>query len=132
MYAYAKVIIERPGVRALPLAALTYSGDQTFYWKYENGKAVRTEIETGVSDGEWIEVTNRRVPASRTAPAGDDPWTPIDGSEQVILGDLSILAEGAPVQVAPGPKETEVASAMLLVFPQSLPLETFLSDVPTP
>ena len=29
MYAYAKVIIERPGVRALPLAALTHSGEKT-------------------------------------------------------------------------------------------------------
>ena len=66
MYAYAEVIVERPGVRALPLAALTYRGDQASYWRYENGKAVRTEIETGVSDGEWIEVTHRRVPASRT------------------------------------------------------------------
>ena len=62
MYAYAKVIIERPGVRALPLAALTHSGEKTFCWKYENGKAVRTEIQTGVSDGEWIEVTNRQLP----------------------------------------------------------------------
>ena len=61
MYAYAKVIIERPGVRALPLAALTYSGDQTYCWKYENGQAVRTEIQTGVSDGEWIEVTNLQL-----------------------------------------------------------------------
>ncbi len=98
MYAYAKVIIERPGVRALPLAALTYRGDQTFCWRYEDGKSVRTEVETGVSDGEWIEVTNRRAPASRTAHAGERPWTPIDGSEQVILGDLSILTEGSPVQ----------------------------------
>ena len=32
MYAYAKVIIDRPGVRALPLAALTHSGDQTYCW----------------------------------------------------------------------------------------------------
>ena len=47
MYAYAEVIIERPGVRALPLAALTYRGDQAFCWKYENGKAVRTEIRDG-------------------------------------------------------------------------------------
>ena len=98
MYAYAEVIIERPGVRALPLAALTHRGDQASYWKYEDGKAVRTEIETGISDGQWIEVTHRRVPASRTAPAGKRPWTPIDGSEQVILGDLSILTEGAPVR----------------------------------
>ena len=64
MYAYAKVIIERPGVRALPLAALTHSGEKTFCWKYENGKAVRTEIQTGVSDGEWIEVTNFQLPCS--------------------------------------------------------------------
>ena len=63
MYAYAKVIIERPDVRALPLAALTYSGDKTYCWTHENGQAVRAEIQTGVSDGEWIEVTNPQAPA---------------------------------------------------------------------
>jgi HlyD family secretion protein len=101
MYAYAEVIVERPGVRTLPLAALTHHGDQASYWKYEDGKAVQTEIETGISDGQWIEVTHRRAPASRTAPAGKRPWTSIDGSEQVILGDLSILTEGSPVQEGP-------------------------------
>ena len=69
MYAYAKVIIERPGVRALPVAALTHSGEKTFCWSYEDGQAVRTEIQTGVSDGEWIEVTNRQRPASASRPA---------------------------------------------------------------
>ena len=111
MYAYGKVIIERPGVRAVPLDALVYSGDKTFCWLYENGKAVRTEIETGVSDGEWIEVTNRRAPAPRQAPADKVPWTPIDGSEQVILGDLSILTEGATVQT--GPAITSVTPDLL-------------------
>ena len=66
MYAYANVIIDRPGVRALPVAALTHSGDKTFCWMYQDGHAQRTEIQTGVSDGEWIEVTNllarRRLP----------------------------------------------------------------------
>src|SRR5262249_35760993 len=61
MYAYADVIVERSDVRALPLDALDPEGDQNFCWQYVNGKAVRTEIRTGVSDGEWIEVTNRRV-----------------------------------------------------------------------
>ena len=107
MYAYAEVIVERPGVRALPLAALAYRGDQASYWRYDNGKAVRTEIETGVSDGKWIEVTNHRAPASRTGHAGTEAWTPIAGSEQVILGDLSILTEGAAVQT--GPAVTSVA-----------------------
>ena len=101
MYAYGKVIIERAGVRALPVDALVHSGDQTFCWLYDNGKAVRTEVETGVSDDEWIEVTNRRPPVPREAPSNKVPWTPIDGSEQVILGDLSILADGAPVREGP-------------------------------
>ena len=71
MYAYAKVIIERPGVRALPLTALTHTGEKTYCWKHENGKAVRAEIQTGVSDGEWIEVTNYQVPQAAN---GSDPW----------------------------------------------------------
>jgi multidrug efflux pump subunit AcrA (membrane-fusion protein) len=99
MYAYAKVIIERPGVRALPVTALTYAGDKSFCWTYEQGHAVQTEIRTGVSDGEWIEVTQRRLKSSPAANAGSAAWAPIDGSEQVILGDLSILVNGSPVRV---------------------------------
>ena len=108
MYAYAKVIIERPGARALPVAALTHTGDQTFCWKHENGRSVRTEIQTGVTDGEWIEVTNYQLPPS---PNDNDPWAPVNGSEQVIMGDLSILAEGGPVEVVSATGSTEVASA---------------------
>jgi HlyD family secretion protein len=98
MYAYAKVIIERPGVHALPLAAITHSGEKTYCWKHEDGKAVRAEIQTGVSDGEWIEVTNYQLPP---APNGKEPWAPVSGTEQMILGDLSILADGGPVEIAP-------------------------------
>ncbi len=110
MYAYAKVIIERPGVHALPLAAITHSGEKTYCWKNENGKAVRSEIQTGVSDGEWIEVTNYQLPP---ASDGADPWVPVNGSEQVILGDLSILADGGPIEIAPATAKVEakVASA---------------------
>lgn len=98
MYAYGKVIIRRPGVWALPLSALAYSGDKTFCWSYKDGVASRTEIETGVNDAEWIEVTNRQLPPLAS---GADPWTPFDGSEQVITADdLSILTEGQSVQLA--------------------------------
>jgi HlyD family secretion protein len=114
MYAYAKVIIERPGVRALPESALMHLGDKTvlqvgeksFCWLYENGHAKQFEVERGVSDREWIEVTNRRPALS----AGDEPWTPFDGTEQVILGNLSILVEGGPVEIAPDANATKAAS----------------------
>jgi multidrug efflux pump subunit AcrA (membrane-fusion protein) len=115
MYGYASVIIERSGVWALPVSALTHIekailhiGEKTFCWTYENGHARRIEVETGLSDGEWIEVTNRQ-PSQVTG--GVANWMPIDGTEQVILGDLSILAEGGPVRVAPATAETKVARA---------------------
>jgi len=115
MYAYAKVKIERPGVWAVPVSALMHIektvlriGEKTFCWMYEDGRAKRIELETGLSDGEWIEVTNRRLPPVAGAA---DRWVPINGREQLILGDLSILAEGAPVKIAETPAATKVASA---------------------
>ncbi|APW63694.1 efflux RND transporter periplasmic adaptor subunit [Paludisphaera borealis] len=113
MYAYANVIIERPGVRALPLSALTHSGEKTYCWKHENGRAVRTEVQTGVSDGEWIEVTNRRVPDPKTLAAGahaGEQWTSFDGSEQLILDEQSILTDGLVVEVEPATDGTKVTS----------------------
>ncbi|MGO9597888.1 MAG: efflux RND transporter periplasmic adaptor subunit [Isosphaeraceae bacterium] len=107
MYAYANVIIERPGVRAIPVAALTYSGDKTFCWRYLDGRAVRTEIRTGVSDGDWIEVTNF---LRAETPKPLDPWVPVNGSEKVILGDLSVLADGAPVEIASASEQPSVAT----------------------
>ena len=98
MYAYGKVIIDRSDVMSLPEAALVRQGERTFCWTCDKGRAVRTEIETGITDGEWVEVTNRQVLPAAGSDA--DPWAPIDGTEQVILGDLSILTDGGPVNVA--------------------------------
>jgi multidrug efflux pump subunit AcrA (membrane-fusion protein) len=97
MYAYADIIIDHPGVRALPVTAITHVGDKHYCWMYQDGHARRVEVRTGVGDGEWIEVTNLERPgASRV----ERPWVPVNGTERIILGDLSILADGAPVQVA--------------------------------
>ena len=71
---------------------------------------MRTELETGISDDDWIEVTNRRPPVDPEAPGDSVPWTPIDGTEQVILGDLAGLADGAPVKIAPATAGAKPAS----------------------
>ena len=107
MYAYGKVVIERPNVWALPVKTLVYSGERTFYWGHAEGRAVRTEVQTGVSDGTWIEVTNRQ---SAPASAESDLWEPIDGSEAVVVGDLSILAEGDLLKIAREPVVENIAS----------------------
>ncbi len=110
MYAYGEVRVERPDVQALPKSALTYAGGKTFMWRYVNGRAVRTEIQTGTTDGEWVEVTNRAIKSNT---ARREQWVPIETSDAVLMGSkLSILTDGAPVRLAqsPAPIETEGGS----------------------
>jgi HlyD family secretion protein len=107
MYAYGKVVVERPNVRALPRSALNYAGGKAFVWMYENGQAKRTEVQTGVVSGKWIEVVNRGTGEKFH---GREEWDPINGSEQVLIGNkISTLTEGARVQLedTPGPMEEE-------------------------
>ncbi|WP_165074372.1 efflux RND transporter periplasmic adaptor subunit [Paludisphaera rhizosphaerae] len=108
MYAYAKVLIERPNLKALPASALVRLGDQTYCWLFRDGKAYRTEVRTGITDGDWFEITDIKREA---AAKGDDGWRPIDPSDQVILGDLSILAEGEPVEISTPEAEKKPATA---------------------
>jgi hypothetical protein len=101
MYAYATVLIDRPGVWAVPASALTQIGNDTCCYLVVDGKAVRTPVQTGVSDGAWTEVTAKQV---RSTGAPEGSWEPLDGTEAVIDGDLSALSDGEPVKVDPGNK----------------------------
>ena len=56
MYAYGSIEVERPQVRAIPSSATVQIGNRMCCYLVSDGKAVRTQIQTGVSDGTWIEV----------------------------------------------------------------------------
>jgi HlyD family secretion protein len=96
MYAYGSVTIERPNVRALPLSAITQIGNKTYCYLVVDGKAVRTPVQTSVSDGTWIEVTEKFV---KTTESLEGNWRPFDGAEVVINGELSAISDGQPVAV---------------------------------
>ncbi len=91
MYVYAKVLVQRPHVYALPPQALVLSGNQTYCYLLRNGKAVKTSVQAGVSDGSWTEVDRMKI---------DNVWKKVAGDEQVIVADLSELTDGEAVQVA--------------------------------
>lgn len=40
---------------------------------------------------------------------GEKLWAPIDGNDQVILGDLTILSDGGPIQIAPEKAKTNAS-----------------------
>jgi multidrug efflux pump subunit AcrA (membrane-fusion protein) len=115
MYAYGSVFIERPNVRALPVSAVTQIGNQTYCYLAINGKAARTPVQTGVSDGTWVEVAGKLF---RSAGSSEGTWKPFDGSEAVIEGELSLLADGAPVEVAPTQHETKLADGRRTPVPR--------------
>ncbi|MBI2825252.1 MAG: efflux RND transporter periplasmic adaptor subunit [Planctomycetia bacterium] len=92
MYAYGMVVIERPGVRALPQATLAELGNQSICYTYADGKAVKTPVQTGLRADGWVEVLRKMVAGS---------WVDFTGDEQVIQCDLSELADGQAVAVAP-------------------------------
>jgi len=96
MYAYGSVLIERPNVRALPVSTVTQIGNQTYCYLVMDGKAVRTPVQTGVSDGSWVEVTGKRV---RSAGLSEEAWVAFDGTEAVVDADLSEISDGESVKV---------------------------------
>lgn len=96
MYAYGSIEIERPKVQAIPMSATVQIGNRMCCYLVKDGKAVRTQIQAGVSDGTWIEVVKRR-----TYPTSGDPasWDDFNGTEEVIAGDLSEIADGKPISI---------------------------------
>ena len=91
MYVYAKILVERPKTRVVPQDALTVLGNQTYAFLLESGKAVKTPVERGISDGTWNEVVKKKV---------GDSWHALTGEEEFIVGDLSELVDGRSVAAA--------------------------------
>ncbi len=101
MYAYGKIIVEHPATMLLPKFALSHTGGKSFIWLYHKGKAKRTEIETGITEEKWIEVTARGTDSKYH---GHEEWTEIDGSEEVLVGPkLSTLTDGTEVRIDNSP-----------------------------
>jgi hypothetical protein len=91
MYAYGKLLIERANVKAVPLPAVLEIGNQFGCYFHVGGKAVWTQVQTGVNDGKWIEVQKKVL--------NGEP-VDFDGSEEIIVSNLGELTNGKPVQVS--------------------------------
>ncbi len=93
MYAYATVMMRRPDVWAVPIEAVFVSGNQSYCYLFAGGKAVQTPLQTGMSDGHWIEVPKKQVGGH---------WMALGPDDAVILGDLSDISDGQMVEVVDG------------------------------
>jgi RND family efflux transporter MFP subunit len=91
MYAYGQIEIVRRNVLAVPTEAVIENGNQNIIYLHEDGKAVRTPVQTGINDGKYIEVFRKKV---------KDKWEAFTGHDEVILGELTELRDGEKVRVS--------------------------------
>ncbi len=93
MYAYASVLINRPDVFTLPLGSVVELGNQKYCYLLEHGRAAKTAVRAGVSDGTWIEVSQKQI---------NGEWLDFTGDEQVLTGNLEEITDGQAVSVSEG------------------------------
>jgi HlyD family secretion protein len=102
MYAYGEVEIDCKDALTLPADAVIEIGNEQCCYLYEDGKAVRTPVQTGLNSRQYIQVFKKKV---------KDRWEAFTGNEEVILGELAELRNGEKVRVEHGKaKEGEGAA----------------------
>jgi RND family efflux transporter MFP subunit len=92
MYVQARVAVDLPEAWVLPATALAKQGDAVVCYRVEGGKAVRTPVQTGRSDGTLTEVLKWQKPGAANA------WEDFTGRESVAAPAAN-LTDG---QAVPG------------------------------
>ena len=90
MYVNMTLIAEQPDVLVVPQAALLVSGNETYCYLLQNGKAVKTAVVPGLQDENSIEVIKMKIGGQ---------WLNVTGDEEVIQGSLDELTNGETVNV---------------------------------
>jgi HlyD family secretion protein len=97
MYAYSVITVTHANVLALPVAAVVTLGEQTFCYRVEDGKALRTPIKVGFRDAEWVEILKRQMPGK------EGMWEDFTENMKVVASGVSSLGDGQAVTVANNP-----------------------------
>jgi RND family efflux transporter MFP subunit len=99
----ATIIAKHKNVWTLPATAVVSKDDQTFCYRVENGKAIRTPIQVGLRgnerDNELVEVVKKQ-----TKPAKSDEeahWEDFSGEEVIVASDPGSLKDGQVINEAP-------------------------------
>ena len=101
LYVDVTITVEHRGVWTLPASAVVTKEDESFCYRCENGKAVRTPLQLGLSGGGLVEVLKKQVKLSK--PGQEKVWEDFTGEEEVITSNPSTLTDGQAVAVSHTP-----------------------------
>jgi RND family efflux transporter MFP subunit len=100
MYVQAVLTVQHIGTWTLPPAAILTEGDQTFCYRVEDAKAVRTALQIGLRGSGVVEVLKKQERPH--SPGEDGRWSAITGEELVVTSDAASLSDGQPLRQATG------------------------------
>jgi HlyD family secretion protein len=92
LFVTARIVADMPEAWVLPASAVVKQADVTVCFRLKDGKAVKTPIRIGRSDGTFTEVFKKQKDG---APAVWEDWT---GDEQLLAGQTANLSDGQAVQ----------------------------------
>ncbi len=96
-YVTVAISVDRKQVWTLPSSAIGFQGQQNYVFLQLDGKPVRTPIIIGPSDDTHTQVLRRYSPLFDT-----NVWPLFDGTENVLTGNLDILAQEQPAATQGG------------------------------
>jgi HlyD family secretion protein len=100
LYVDVTITVENQNVWTLPVSAAVTKGDESFCYRLENGKAIRTPIQVGLRGDKLVEVLKKQ--AISASSGTERAWEDFTGAEEIVLGDVGALKDGQPVSVSSG------------------------------
>jgi RND family efflux transporter MFP subunit len=95
MFVNATIVVEHQNVWSLPETAVLGQREESYAYFIENGRAVRTPVQIGISGGGLIEITRKKN--MKTHSQGS--WEDLSGKEDVI-SDASLVSNEQKVTTA--------------------------------
>jgi HlyD family secretion protein len=102
MYVTVTIIAEHKNVWSLPVAAVVTQGEQTFCYRVEYGKAVRTPIQVGLRGDKLVEVLKKQARSAKGAQ--ESGWEDFSGEEVIVASDIASLTDGKAVSISTSKK----------------------------
>jgi multidrug efflux pump subunit AcrA (membrane-fusion protein) len=99
-YVQATITVEHSDTWTLPATAVLTEGEQTFCYRVENGKAVRTPLQVRLRGSGLVEVLKKQT--ATASPGEEKHWQDITGREEVVVVAAGSLSEGQSVEPSSG------------------------------
>lgn len=102
LYVDVTITVEHQNVWTLPASAVVIKGEESFCYRRENDKAIRTPVQVGLRGDKIIEVLKKQTLS--TKPGEEGRWEELSGEEMIIASDPASLTDRQPVSLASGKK----------------------------